>query len=172
MRIQVTRMSSLVPGPGNVTRLVADVVTERQIALARGALALALLACSAWLFTLPNRVPRVFGGIAVVFAALWLKRAIALFRKPSHAVPVDYLELSHEGLAFREEGHERRLAWAEIARVAIDQDRLTLALLCHNGEILHIEPRYRGVPLQDLCDAASALHSSAQSSGASAQGAR
>lgn len=163
-------MSSLVPSQGGVTRLTADVATERQIAVVRGVIAVLLLGCSAWVFSLPNVVPRLFGAVAMVFAALWLKRAIALFRRPESDVPEDFLELSHEGIAVREEGHERRLSWREIARVGIDHDRLTLTLLRHTGEIVHVEPRYRGVTLEGLCDAASALHSSAATAGASDRG--
>ena len=163
-------MGSLVPSRGGVTRLTADVATERQIAIARGVIGLVLLACSAWVFALPYLVPRMLAAVAVLFAALWIKRAIALFRQPPSTAPEDFLELSHEGITVREEGHERHLAWSEIAHVGIDQDRLTLTLLRHNGEILHVEPRYRGVTLEGLCDAASALHSSAETSGAQAKG--
>lgn len=159
-------MRPLVPRPGAVTRLVADTATERQIALTRGALALGLLVCSAWLFALPDWLPRLFAGAAMVFAALWLARAGRMLRAPAASGPEDCLELSHEGLLVREHGRELRLPWAAIARVAIDYDRLTLALLRHDGEVIHVEPRYRGVTLEALCEAASALHSSAQSPGA------
>ena len=160
-------MLVLVPPPGGVTRLEADTATERQIALAKGAMGLALLACSAWLFALPDTFPRVFGAIAVVFAALWIVRAAKLMRQDDAPAEKDYLELSHAALKVREHGRELVLPWSEIARVAIDQDRLTVALLRHTGEIVHIEPRYTGVTLEDLCDAVRALHSSAQTPGAS-----
>ena len=141
-------------------------MTERTIALVRGAVGLGLVVCSAWLLALPEPLPKVFAVAALVFAALWIVRAIGVLRAPPSAGPVEFLELSHEGIAVRERGQELRLGWREIVRVAIDQDRLTLALLRQTGEIVHIEPRYRGVTLEDLCTAASALHSSAQTSGA------
>jgi hypothetical protein len=160
-------MTVLVPPPGGVTRLEADTATERQIALVKAAMGLALLACSAWLFALPEMLPRAFGAIAVVFAALWIVRAAKLMRQHDAPAEKDYLELSHAALKVREHGREQVFPWSEIARVAIDQDRLTVALLRHTGEIVHIEPRYTGVTLEDLCDAVRALHSSAQSEGAS-----
>jgi hypothetical protein len=159
-------MIALVPPPGGVTRLEADMATERQIALVKGAIGLALLGCSAWLFALPDLLPRAFGVAASVFAALWIVRAAKLMRQDNAPPDKDYLELSHSSLKVREHGRELDLPWAEIVRVAIDQDRLTVALLRSTGEIVNIEPRYTGVTLEDLCEAIRALHSSAQSAGA------
>jgi hypothetical protein len=159
-------MMVLVPSPGGVTRLEADMATERQVALLKGATGLGLLVCSAWLFALPETLPRVFAVIAVVFATLWIVRAAKLLRRESIPADKDYLELSHTSLKLREHGRELVLPWEEIVRVAIDQDRLTLALLRRTGEIVNIEPRYKGVTLEDLCVAVRALHSSAQSAGA------
>jgi len=162
-------MGSLVPRPGSVTRLIADAATERQIALVRGAIGLVLLVCSAWVFSAPELVPRVLAAIAVVFAVLWIARAVRALRAPPQEGPADFLELSHEGLTVREQGRELSLPWREIARVAIDQDRVTLAVQRNTGEIVHIEPRYRGVTLEALCSAAAALHSSAVESAGSPQ---
>jgi hypothetical protein len=154
-------MSSLVPEPGSVTRLVADTATERRIVLTRGALGVVLLACSAWVFAAKELIPGLLAGAAVVFAMLWIVRAVRVLRAPPAAGPEDFLELSHQGLAVREQGRELRLPWSEIVRVAIDEDRVNLAVLCKTGEIVHIEPRFRGVSLEALCSAAAALHSSA-----------
>jgi hypothetical protein len=159
-------MMVLVPPPGGVTRLEADMATERQIALVKGAMGLALLGCSAWLFALPETLPRAFGVIALMFAAPWIVRAAKLLRQDNAPSEKDYLELSHSSLKVREHGRELVLPWAEIVRVAIDQDRLTVALLRSTGEIVNIEPRYPGVTLEDLCEAVRARHSHAQTPGA------
>jgi hypothetical protein len=160
-------MKVLVPPPGGVTRLEADMATERRIALVKAAIGLALLGCSAWLFALPDMLPRAFGVIALVYASLWIVRAAKLMRQDNAPQEKDYLELGHAALKVREHGRELVLPWAEIVRVAIDHDRLTVALLRSTGEIVNIEPRYMGVTLEDLCEAVRALHSSAQSEGAS-----
>jgi hypothetical protein len=146
--------------------LVADIATEREISLWRGAVGIGLLLCSVWLFALPEWLPKLFGVAAVVFAVRWIAAAIGVLRTKADPARQDFLELTHEAITVREHGRELTLPWAEIVRVAIDQDRLTLALLRRTGEIVHIEPRYSGVALEDLCNAASALHSSAQTSGA------
>lgn len=159
-------MTALVPPPGGVTRLAADQATERQIVLLRGALGVGLLVCSAWLFALPDMLPRAFAAAGVVFALLWLVRAAKLVQTGPTTADKDYLELGHDGLKLHEAGRDQLFPWTEIVRVAIDYDRLTLALLRHSGEIVHLEPRYRGVTLEDLCEAVRALHSSAQSEGA------
>lgn len=163
---KAARIAILTPPPGGTKRLDADMAMDRRIALIKGGVALALLVCSAWLFALPSWLPRLFAVIAVVFAGLWLVRAAKAARQPKDPEDKDYLELSHRALTLHEHGRDLVLPWTEIVRVAIDQDRLTLALLRHSGEVVHIEPRYTGVTLEDLCSAASALHSSAQTKGA------
>jgi hypothetical protein len=161
------RVAVLTPPPGGTKRLDADMAMDRQIALVRAFIGVGLLACAAWLFNLPNTLPRLFALAAVAFAALWIVRAAKLVVRTNDPEEKDYLELDHRALKLHERGRDLLLPWAEIANVAIDEDRLTLALLRHTGEIVHIEPRYTGVTLEDLCDAVRALHSEAQSEGAS-----
>jgi len=160
------RVALLTPPTGGVKRLVADIATEREISLWRGAVGIGLLVCSVWLFALPEWLPKLFAAAAVFFSVRWIAAAIGVLRTQADPERQDFLELTHHGIKVREQGRELTLPWAEIVRVAIDQDRLTLALLRTTGEIVHIEPRYSGVTLEDLCTAASALHSSAQTSGA------
>lgn len=160
------RVAFLTPPPGGVKRLVADIATEREISLWRGAVGIGLLVCSVWLFALPEWLPKLFAAAAVFFSVRWIAAAIGVLRSRVDPAQQDFLELTHAGITVREHGRELTLPWAEIVRVAIDQDRVTLALLRPTGEIVHIEPRYSGVTLEDLCSAASALHSSAHSAGA------
>lgn len=145
---------------------MADIATEREISLWRGAVAIGLLVCSLWLFVLPQWLPKLFAAAAVFFSVRWIAAAIGVLRTPVDPDTQDFLELTHAAITVREHGRELTLPWVEIVRVAIDQDRLTLALLRRTGEIVHIEPRYTGVMLEDLCSAASALHSQAHSAGA------
>jgi len=160
------RVALLTPPVGGVKRLVADIATEREISVWRGVVGIGLLVCSVWLFALPQWLPKLFAAAAVFFAVRWIAAAIGVLRTRVDPNTQDFLELTHTALTVREHGRDLTLPWTEIVRVAIDQDRLTLALLRHTGEIVHIEPRYSGVTLEDLWSAASALHSSAETSGA------
>lgn len=144
-------------------RLSADVRSERQIALLRGALGALVLIASAWLFGLPDwGMPQALAAAGVLFAILWIARAVRAARDPEAKRSPDGLTLDAEGLRLYEAGLLRAIAWRDVARIAIDEDRLTLALALHTGEIVHIEPRYRDVTLTALLEAACTLHARAR----------
>jgi hypothetical protein len=147
-------------------RLVADARTERQIALLRAALGVGVLLGAAWLFALPDwGMPQLLAGAGALFAMAWIARALRIARTPAVDRAPDSLELDAEGLRLYEAGQLRAVAWRDIARIAIDEDRLTLALALHeSGEIVHIEPRYRGVSLPMLLETARKLHRAATQS--------
>lgn len=133
-------------------RLEVDARSERQIALMRGGLGVLLLVCAAWLFNLPERMPQLVGLFGLVFAVLWLMRGVRALRASARANPAqaDFLELDRNGLLLRENGRERRFAWQDVTGVGVDHDRLTIVLTLRSGAEHHIEPRYRGVPLDAL----------------------
>lgn len=144
-------------------RLLADANTERRIAFVRGGVGVAVLLGASWLFALPDwGMPQLLAGAGALFALAWIARALRVARAAPVATEPDRLELDAEGLRLYEAGQLRALAWRDIVRIAIDEDRLTLALaLRETGEIVHIEPRYRDVSLQALLETARRLHGGA-----------
>jgi hypothetical protein len=102
-------------------------------------------------------------GAGALFAVAWIARALRATRAAAAATEPDRLELDATELRLYEAGQLRVLAWREITRIAIDEDRLTLALaLRESGEIVHIEPRYRDVSLDALLETARRLHAAAR----------
>jgi hypothetical protein len=159
-----------VPAPLNADalpiKLVADARTDRQIAFLRAGLGVAVLLGAVWLFALPDwGMPQLLAGAGGLFALAWIARAVRIMREPARERIPDSLELDAHGLRLYEAGRARAFSWREISRIAIDEDRLTLALALHGtAEIVHIEPRYRDVTLEALLETARTLHNAATSS--------
>jgi hypothetical protein len=134
---------------GQRIRLELDARAEREVTVLRSLAAIVLLIAGAWLFALPETVPRMFAAVGFVFAGLWLGRAA---RGRARNAEQHALELGPEALSLREPGQERSVPWSSVESVAIDEDRLVVIVACKDAPPLELLPQYRGVGLHALGD--------------------
>ena len=83
------------------------------------------------------------------FAWLWTRAFVAARRRiadPSRF----YLELGASELVLAEGEDVQSVPWRSVERVEVDQDSLVVIVTCRDGQRLRIEPRYRGIGLQEL----------------------
>lgn len=79
--------------------------------------------------------------------------AFALSRRRAREADSHYLELDTRGLTMARGGEPVRVGWDEVASVEVDEDRLVVWVQRRIGERVRIDPVWRGVSLEQLCDA-------------------
>jgi hypothetical protein len=151
-------------GEGNVLRLVVDARGEREIAGLRVVAAIVALIGGLWLLALPYPVPRAFAVAGLLFAAVFLRRAMRT-RTRSLDATRHYLELGRDALGLREGDATIVVPWAEVSAVRIDDDRLVVIVELRDARPLEIEPRFQGLALHELGAAIQQAFSAARSGG-------
>ncbi len=124
---------------------------REQRLLARVRAIAALLAAPAALAMLLGELPwPVFlvAVLALLLSLAWLGQARRLWRA-SKREP-DALFVHAGGIELREAGQSTWLAWAEVERVEVDEERLEVVITRHVAPALRIEPRYPGVDIYEL----------------------
>ncbi len=64
-----------------------------------------------------------------------------------------FLEISEAGLTLAEGEEEHHIAWTEMETVEVDEERLVVSVARKEAAPLTIQPRYRGVSLEELAAA-------------------
>jgi hypothetical protein len=134
-------------------RLTLDARAERAVAGLRLAGAAAALGAAAWMLALgPGLLGGVLVGVSALAGAGWLAAA-ALGRRRARAPDAWSLEADEVGLRLREGAEGTTVAWAEVTRVDVDEDRLVVRLYRAAEEPVTIEPRYAGLSVYALAGA-------------------
>ncbi|MDD9968328.1 MAG: hypothetical protein OXR73_18970 [Myxococcales bacterium] len=122
---------------------------EARVRLWAAALA---IPAALWLFSVSRAwLMWVFGGAALAFGALWLRRQQAA--RPEALDPTDNrLDLTREGLAVIAEGVGQGVAWCNAGDISIDHDALVVCVARKDGPELRIEPQYGSLGLQELAE--------------------
>ena len=143
----VRLLHSPAPGLRGGARFELDVGAQRGVARLRAGAALLALFASAWLFRLPELVPRLFALAGVAFGGLWLAR---IARAPARSPQAHFLEIGPRALTLAQGGPPQLVSWPDVESVAIDQDRLLVVISRRNAPALELSPDYRGVTLDGL----------------------
>jgi hypothetical protein len=130
-------------------RFERDARGERAARRLRVGAALLVTFAGLWLLALPFAVPRAFGVAGLVFAALWIARALRE-RRASQQPGEHCLELTADCLRLRDAERVQEVPWSEVESIWIDEDRLLVRVQRRSGAVLDLEPCYRGVGLQNL----------------------
>ncbi len=137
---------------GDVERLVLDVHGLRSERALRIVAALVSFGSSAWLFAVGRSlVQHAFAAAALFFGVVFLVRA----RKQKNLTrdaSQHYLDIGEPDLALTEGEHARREAWSEVEAVEVDEDRLVVVLRLRQRAPWILEPRYGGLPPQQLAE--------------------
>jgi hypothetical protein len=100
--------------------------------------------------------------LGLLISLAWLGQARRLRRAAQDERPAS-LTVFQAGFAVCEREREDWLAWSEVARVEVDEERLDVVVTKQDGSILRIEPRYAGVDLYELVHTLDNARASAQS---------
>lgn len=139
-------------------RFELDVHAERSTGLLRLGGAALVGACAVWI-ALSD--PSALGWVAALVAALASVGWVVSWRrgrKRARRAGEWYLELGPEALVLAEGGDRLQVPWSEVERVLVDEDRLVVRLERAGQAPLDIQPRYRGVGLEELGAAIHAAH--------------
>lgn len=141
-------VSSSSSEPGSPFRTFEeDVGGGRAIASLRLLGAVVVLAGGAWLVV---STPTPFAGgmalLALLVALAWIGGYVRSRRRTATLV----LSLTPEALEVTLGDRVDRAAWADVAAVVVDEDRLVVKIERRSGEPLVLDPLWRGLGVYDL----------------------
>jgi hypothetical protein len=128
---------------------------ERDEGLLRVLLALLALGCALWLVLLPGRITKLLALCALPLALLMFRRGLAALRAPVYE---DRLELDDQGFVLCVQDAHMRVTWSEVRAIELDEDRLTVMVVCRDGREIAVEPRYPELPLRELGETIARFH--------------
>lgn len=133
-----------------LSRYVVSRADQRSLALVRGGAALLCAVCAVWLLlsrvSLPVFLVALLG---LAISLLWLAQARRAARTGA-APQAHYLSIHRDGLVVAEHDRLTCLPFADVADIAVDEERLDIALRMRDGSCVRIEPRYPGVEIHEL----------------------
>jgi hypothetical protein len=115
----------------------------------------AVLAALGSFALLLGELPLTVGLVALIgllISLFWWRTGSRAVRE-ADAANSEGLWLYAEGLRLTERGSERWVAWEELERVWVDEERLTVVLEQRGGDPVTLEPRYADVAVDDLARA-------------------
>lgn len=123
---------------------------QRSLAFVRGGAALVCVLCASWLLLSRVSVPVFLIGLLGLLVSLaWLAQARRAAR--TAATPeAHHLSIHRDGLLVAEQDRLTRLRFADVADIAVDEERLDIAVKLRDGRCVRIEPRYPGVEIHEL----------------------
>jgi hypothetical protein len=123
-----------------------------ELSLARLRLVAAAVALMASVVVLASSVPLpvfLVALVGVLVSLAWIRQGYAA-RKRAQVPDAYFLELYATGLALGEGGRVQWLPWSEVCDIAVDEERLDIAVCVRGREALRVEPRYPGIAIHDL----------------------
>jgi hypothetical protein len=133
-----------------LSRLEVSRADQRSLALVRGGAALLCALCASALLLARVSVPVFLTGLlGLVMSLAWLAQARRAART-ARAPEAHHLSIHRAGLVVAEQGQLTRLRFADVADIAVDEERLDIAVRMRDGRCIRIEPRYPGVEIHEL----------------------
>lgn len=130
--------------------LPLDRGSEGAVAALRLTAAIAVLAGAVWLVLVAkDPAAWVCSGAALLASVAWLVMGLRA-RGRIRAAERHRLSLEPKALHLVEGSHERRVPWADVERIEVDEERLVVRVSIAEGEPLIIEPRFGGLGVHDL----------------------
>jgi hypothetical protein len=123
---------------------------QRSLAFVRGAAALLCAVCAVGVLLARVSVPIFMTALlGLVMSFAWLAQARRAAR--TAATPeAHYLSVHRDGLVLADAGKLTHVAFAEVDDIALDEERLDIALTLRDRRCVRIEPRYPGVEIHEL----------------------
>jgi len=130
--------------------LPLDRSSERAVAALRLTAAVVVLGGAIWL-ALVAADPKLWvcSGAAFLASAAWLAMGLRARGRIRNAEQ-HRLVLRPQALHLVEGGRERRVLWADVREIEVDEERLVVRVSIADGEPLIIEPRFGGLGVHDL----------------------
>ena len=153
-----------------VARFEVSAGDQRALAYLRGICALlALAGAGAMLLGRLSVTLFMVALLAVLLSLAWLAQARRL-SLAARAKVRPALTAHTNGLLLEEPNRNEWLAWTDVTRIEVDEERLDVLVTRRDETTLRIEPRYRGVDLYQLVHTLSeAWRSAVKPSGSAAQ---
>jgi hypothetical protein len=130
-----------------------DAAAERSTGRLRLVAAIVTLAAVFWLATSdPGMVGWAVAVLGTLVSAGWLESYRRCRRRAAEASK-HFLEISEDGLTLAEGDRKHHIAWTEMKAVEVDEERLAISVSRTGAAPLTIQPRYRGVSLEELAAA-------------------
>jgi hypothetical protein len=123
---------------------------QRSVARVRSAAAVACALCAVWLLLSRVPIPIFLAGLlGLVMSFAWLAQARRAARTGASA-GAHHLSIHRDGLAVAEQNKLTRVRFADVSDIAVDEERLDVAVTLKDRRCIRIEPRYPGVEIHDL----------------------
>jgi uncharacterized iron-regulated membrane protein len=152
------------PGP-ELARFEASPSDQRALAHLRTACAIlaALGAITMMLGTMSVPVLMI-ALLGLLISVAWLAQARRLRRSAAAPEPGS-LTVYGAGYALREHDRNDWVAWSDVEKIEVDEERLDIVVTKRDACRVRIEPRYAGVDLYELVHTLDNARASAQSAG-------
>lgn len=135
---------------GPFRTLPLDRSSERADAALRLTAAVVVLGGGVWL-ALVAQDPKLWvcSGAALLASAAWLAMGLRARRRIRDAER-HRLDLRPEALHLLEGRVERRVRWADVRQIEVDEERVVVRVSLADGEPVILEPRFGGLGVHDL----------------------
>jgi len=136
-------------------RFLLDVPGEGQLRALRRLAGFGSVLAGLWLAVVADGWSlRVCGLVSAAVGLAWALTAPARRAGPGADAPgPGYLEVGPAGIELSEGGRQERLAWTELRRAVLDEDRLAVRLERLEGPPLVLEPHYENVGVYEIFEA-------------------